>query len=203
MGKGKIKGAKWQDHYSQRAKSEHYPARSVYKLKEIQKKFRVVRKGDKVLDLGCSPGSWLMAAAEFTGAAGRIVGLDLQPVELEHPPNVKTYTADALGLDNGWLESLGNDFNVVLSDLAPATTGNKTVDAARSLRLCEAALHIAETVLIPGGRFVCKIFQGAEIDEFVKAARGSFRDVRRFKPQSSRKASKEIFVIALGYQKPG
>ena len=189
---------KWQDHYSQRAKKDKYPARSVYKLEEIQQKHRLIKKGDKILDLGCSPGSWLLYAAKMTGDKGRVIGIDLQPVKIQPASNIEIINGDVFELDAG---SLGIDFNIVMSDMAPATTGHKAVDAARSAGLCEAALAIALNVLRPGGNFVCKIFQGPDFNQFVNSVRAGFDKQKIFKPKSSRKASKEIFVIGLGYKR--
>ena len=188
----------WQDHYTRKAKKAKYPARSVYKLEEIQQKHRLIKKGDKILDLGCSPGSWLLYAAKITGEKGRVIGVDLKPVNIQSPSNIEIITGDVFELDTG---ILGNDFNIVLSDMAPATTGHKAVDAARSAGLCEAALTIAQTVLLPGGSFVCKIFQGPDFNQFVNSVRSSFDKQKLFKPQSSRQASKEIFAIGLGLKK--
>ena len=188
----------WQDHYSRRAKKDRYPARSVYKLEEIQQKHRLIHKGDKILDLGCSPGSWLLYAAKLTGDRGRVIGIDLKPVKIQAAPNIEIITGDVFALDTG---VLGSDFNVVMSDMAPATTGHKAVDAARSAGLCEAALAIAQRVLLPGGSFVCKIFQGPDFNQFVNSVRAGFDKQKIFKPRSSRKASKEIFVIGLGFKK--
>jgi 23S rRNA (uridine2552-2'-O)-methyltransferase len=185
----------WQDHYTRRAKKEHYPARSVYKLQEIQQKHQLIQKGFKVLDLGCAPGSWLLYAAKITGGRGRVVGVDLKPVRGQFPAHVEIITADVSTLD---LDSLGADFNVVLSDMAPATTGHKDMDAARSYNLCESALGIAHSVLRPGGSFVCKIFQGADFKSFSDIVKAGFNELKIFKPRSSRKASREIFVIGKG-----
>jgi 23S rRNA (uridine2552-2'-O)-methyltransferase len=188
----------WQDHYSRRAKKDQYPARSVYKLEEIQQKHRLINKGDKILDLGCAPGSWLLYAAKLTGDRGRVTGIDLKPVKIQSAPNIEIISGDVFALDT---DVLGSDFNVVMSDMAPATTGHKAVDAARSAGLCEAALAIAQRVLLPGGAFVCKIFQGPDFNQFVTSVRADFDKQKIFKPKSSRKASKEIFVIGLGYKK--
>ena len=188
----------WQDHYSRRAKKNRYPARSVYKLEEIQQKHRLINKGDKILDLGCAPGSWLLYAAKLTGDRGRVIGIDLKPVKIQAAPNIEIINGDVFALDTG---VLGSDFNVVMSDMAPGTTGHKAVDAARSAGLCEAALAIAQSVLLPGGSFVCKIFQGPDFNPFVDTVRAGFDKQKIFKPKSSRKASKEIFVIGLGYKK--
>ena len=203
MKRGPQKKQRWKDHYSQQARKEHYPARSVYKLKEAQKKFRFIKRGDRVLDLGCSPGSWLLYAAELTGKRGRVLGLDLKSVTCQMPPQAETLKADVLTIDRAWLEAqeLLNRFDVVLSDMAPATTGNKMLDATRSFQLCRAALDVAEMALKPGGSFICKIFQGEEFKEFAESVKSRFRNQRIFKPQSSRKESKEIFILGIGFEK--
>jgi 23S rRNA (uridine2552-2'-O)-methyltransferase len=200
---GSKKHQRWTDHYSERAKKERYPARSVFKLKEAQKKFRLIKKDDRVLDLGCSPGSWLLYAAELVGKGGRVVGIDLKEIRIKLPPQAKTLTADIMTIDRAWFDEqkLGDRFNVVLSDMAPATSGNKGLDAARSFQLCQAALNIAEMVLKPGGSFVCKIFQGEEFKKFSDTVKNRFKRHKIFKPQSSRKESKEIFVVGLGFKK--
>ena len=189
------KNKQWQDHYTRRAKKERFPSRSVYKLQEIQQKHQLIKKGNKVLDLGCAPGSWLLYAANLTGNKGRVVGIDLKPLTGQVPAHAQMINADVFTLD---VESLGNDFNVVLSDMAPATTGHKDVDAARSYNLCETALSIAQSVLLPGGSFVCKIFQGPDFKAFADFIRAGFNEQKVFKPRSSRKASKEIYIIGLG-----
>jgi 23S rRNA (uridine2552-2'-O)-methyltransferase len=187
----------WQDHYSRQAKKDRYPARSVYKLEEIQQKHRLIRKGDKILDLGCSPGSWLLYAAKLTGDKGRVIGIDIKPVKIQPASNIEIISGDVFEIGAG---SLGSDFNVVMSDMAPATTGHKAVDAARSVGLCEAALAIAQRVLVPGGCFACKIFQGPDFNQFVNSVRTAFERQKIFKPKSSRKSSKEIFIIGLRFK---
>jgi 23S rRNA (uridine2552-2'-O)-methyltransferase len=191
---------RWNDHYTQRAKREKYPARSVYKLDEIQRKFGPIKKNDTVLDLGCFPGSWLLYAADLTTPHGRVVGIDLQPVKIQLPPHVTTHTEDILSLGDNFFTRVGLDFNVVLSDMAPATSGQKSVDAARSFELCRAALSIAQKALLPGGSFVCKIFHGEDFKKFGASVRDSFKSQKIFKPQSSRKASKEIFIVGMGFR---
>ena len=202
MNRGLKKKKRWKDHYSERARQEHYPARSVYKLKEVQKKFRFIKKGDRILDLGCSPGSWMLYAAELTGKQGRVLGIDRKAVTHHMPSQAETLTADVLALDRAWFEKqdLLNHFDVVLSDMAPSTTGNKMLDATRSFQLCQAALRVAEIALKPGGSFICKIFQGEEFKEFSDSIRIRFRNHRIFKPQSSRKESKEIFIVGMGFK---
>jgi 23S rRNA (uridine2552-2'-O)-methyltransferase len=198
MSRKATKKNQWQDAYYRQAKKDKYPARSVYKLQEIQKKHHLIKKGHKVLDLGCCPGSWLLYAARQTGSSGKVVGIDLNPVSIQVPSHVNVLTADVLDLDAGTLDKA---FNVVLSDMAPATTGNKIVDTARSMSLCESALHIAKSVLVPGGSFVCKAFQGSDFKSFSEKVRLAFETRKIFKPRSSRKESKEIFIVGLGFKK--
>ncbi|MGA8179557.1 MAG: RlmE family RNA methyltransferase [Desulfobacterales bacterium] len=188
---------RWQDHYTRQAKKERFPARSVYKLQEIQKKHNVIKKGEVVLDLGCAPGSWLLYAAGLTGNTGRVIGIDQIPVTINVPSHVTLYIGDILLMGDDFFKSLGNGFNVVVSDMAPSTTGNKRVDTARSFDLCSRALSIAQMTLTAGGSFVCKIFQGEDFKTFVDSVRPVFESCKIFKPKSSRKASKEIYVIGL------
>lgn len=195
------KGAKsnqWQDHYTRQAQKEHYPARSVFKLAEIQKKHRIIARGDRVLDLGCAPGSWLLYAAQQTGPDGILVGVDLTPVTVTMPANVRTIIGDIYELRQTADQHFGSGFQVVLSDMAPSTTGDKSGDAARSFELCRAALAVADALLRTGGHFVCKIFQGEDFKIFSDQVKTRFDRMHIFKPQSSRKASREIFIIGLG-----
>lgn len=188
----------WEDHYARRARKDNYPARSVYKLKEIQQKFAIMHKGDAVLDLGCAPGSWTLFAAETVGRDGRVIGIDLKPVTIKAQSNITVYTGDILEMDEPGRESMGHRLDVLISDMAPATTGMKQVDAARSLNLCEAALEIALERLVPGGNFVCKIFQGPDFKIFSERVRTHFKTIKIFKPESCRKSSKEIYIIGIG-----
>jgi 23S rRNA (uridine2552-2'-O)-methyltransferase len=198
MGKSAAKSKnRWADHYTRQAQKERFPARSVYKLKEIQKKYRLIRRGDRILDLGCAPGSWLLYAAEVTGVKGRVVGIDIKAVTVRLPDHAMTHTGDIRDLMDG-TDPIDSDFDVILSDMAPATTGNKHTDAARSLDLCEAALEVAHQRLARGGRFVCKIFQGSDSKAFTDRVKAAFKQTKIFKPQSSRKASKEIYIIGMG-----
>ena len=198
MKRRKINDRSRPDFYSQRAKKAKYSARSVYKLDEIQKKYRLIRSGDAVLDLGCAPGSWLQYAADITGKKGRIAGIDLKAVTADLPDHVRVYTGDVLEMDEELKASVGKDYDLVMSDMAPSTTGKKNVDAARSYVLCEAALDIAQQVVKPGGRFVAKIFQGEDFEDFITSVRLQYDTRKIFKPQSCRKDSKEIYVIGMG-----
>jgi 23S rRNA (uridine2552-2'-O)-methyltransferase len=197
----KQKGNIWADHYTQKAQKEHYPARSVYKLQEIQSKTRIIKKGDRVLDLGCSPGSWLLYAAQVVGEKGRVIGIDLKPVNIPLPPHAQAYIADIFAIDDALSDAIGHDFNAVISDMAPDTTGTKDVDAARSAALCEAALSVAKERLVVGGTFICKIFQGPDFKAFSDTVKQAFGQHKIFKPQSCRKASREIYIIGTGFKK--
>jgi len=190
----------WQDHYTRKAKNEQFPARSVYKLQEIQKKYTLIKKGYSVLDLGCSPGSWLLYAAQLVGKTGRVTGLDLKALTIKLPDQVYVVAGDIFNIlkTDQLKDTLWNGFDVVLSDMAPSTTGNKTVDSTRSFELCQAALSLAKEKLITGGSFVCKIFQGEDFQAFALEVRACFQQQKIFKPKSSRKASREIYIIGLG-----
>ena len=190
---------RWADHYTRQARKDHYAARSVYKLQEMQKRYRLLQPGYRVLDLGCAPGSWLQFAAQVVGPKGHVLGLDLKPVNLKLPGQARSIVADIFELNDEIREMLQPGFHAVLSDMAPATTGHRHVDAARSLRLCERALALARTHLrVDGGRFVCKIFQGPDTPLFIDTVKQHFSRCHIYKPQSSRKASREIYVIGRG-----
>ncbi|MBU0994671.1 MAG: RlmE family RNA methyltransferase [Proteobacteria bacterium] len=196
--KQKNKTNTWEDHYSRKAKKEKFPARSVYKLKEIQQKFAILKKNDKVLDIGCAPGSWLLYTAQVVGAGGEVRGVDLKPVDVKTPAWVTVITGDIFEMDGGFKEGIGKGYHVVMSDMAPATTGRKDMDAYRSYNLSEAALTVAREVLEEGGNFICKIFQGSEFKNFTELIKNNFRQCRIFKPESCRKESKEIYIIGIG-----
>ena len=199
MKRSKQKTNPWADHYTRKAKKDKFPARSVYKLQEMQRKFRLIKKGDRVLDLGCAPGSWLKYTAEQVGKCGYIVGVDLNPVSISLPPNVQILTGDVFEMFEMLEETGSAGYNLILSDMAPATTGNKSVDAARSFELCFQALTLAQKLLLPKGRFVCKIFQGEDFQRFMKQIKTTFEKHKNFRPESTRKASREIFI--LGFNK--
>jgi 23S rRNA (uridine2552-2'-O)-methyltransferase len=187
-----------QDHYFKRAKKEGFPARSVYKLEEIDRRVRLFRPGQRVLDLGCHPGSWLQYAARAVGHRGLVVGVDLRPLALELPAQVHVLRTDVFGMQPADLEHLSSAFDVVLSDLAPATTGIRAADIARSSLLFERALELAGGLLVPGGSFLGKIFQGTDFDRMVREMKRMFRQVRGMKPRATRKDSKEIYLLGMG-----
>ena len=197
------RGNTWADHYTRQARRDNYAARSVYKLQEIQQRLKILKKGHRVLDLGCAPGSWLQYAAEVVGSEGYVLGLDLKPVTLPKISAVQTRVADLRAMDETELAAIGSGYDLVMSDMAPATTGQKDVDAARSLALCELALEMARRVLRPGGSFVTKIFQGTDVKSFSDEVGHIFRRREHIRPRSTRKASKELFVVGLGFKSGG
>ena len=150
-----------------------------------------------MLDLGCNPGSWLLFSSQAVGPKGRVVGVDLAPITITLPANARFVQFDVLHWDGLSLEALGGPFDVVLSDMAPSTTGSKIVDAQRSLELCESALAMALQVLEPKGVFVCKIFHSPDFMDFSNRTKRFFGRVAHLRPKTVRKASKEIFIIAL------
>lgn len=186
------------DYYARQAKKDRFPARSVYKLREIQEKYRLLRPGHTVLDLGCAPGSWLGYAADLVGPSGRVIGVDPKPADVENRANVLIFQSDINELEPPAWEVIDPGVDAVLSDMAPSTTGRKDVDAVRSHQLCEMALYISDRALRPGGAFVCKIFQGPDFKAFCDAVRDRFEMMKIFKPASCRKDSREIYVIGKG-----
>ena len=184
------------DHFFKKARQAGYAARSVFKLEEIDAKHRLLGPGKRVLDLGCAPGSWLVYAAKRVGASGHAVGLDRNGVTVALPPQARALTGDVYDFPLADLAAAaGGPLDAVLSDMAPDTSGVGFADAARSVALAERALEIARALLAPGGVFLVKVFQGAELEPFVAAVRAAFRDVRLEKPAASRKQSREIYVL--------
>lgn len=188
-----------EDFYTQKAKKENYPARSIFKLQEADKKFNLMKKEDKVLDLGCSPGSWLVYISKKIGRNGRVIGVDLNDLNASVLENVIFLKKDIFDFNEADFLEIAKKFNVVVSDLAPKTSGIKSVDNAKSLELCEKALEIASRFLIKNGNFFCKIFESKETDEFFNRVRAIFKTVERFKPRASRRESREFFIVAKGF----
>jgi 23S rRNA (uridine2552-2'-O)-methyltransferase len=191
---------KYRDHFFQRAKKEQYPARSVYKLKEMDKRFGILAPGARVLDLGAAPGSWTLYAAQRVGESGLVIAVDLQEITTELPPNVLTFQDNVFEPSDALSEAIEGQgpFNAVISDMAPKTTGIKFADQARSFDLAMQALALARKCLIKGGHFVVKIFEGPDTPALMSDMRREFSNVKSFKPKSSRAESKEMFFIGLG-----
>ncbi len=192
----------YRDHYFLKAKREQYPARSVYKLKELDKRFGILKQGMRVLDLGAAPGSWSLGASEKVGPSGRVLAVDIQATETSFPANVTFMQEDVFDRSETFEQTLRcwAPFDVVISDMAPKTTGHKFTDQARSANLCLEALAVAAACLAVNGTFVVKIFMGPDVEAYVKEMRTLFCTVKSFKPKSSRAESKETFYIGLGYK---
>ena len=187
------------DRFHQKAKREGYLARSVYKLEEIDGKHAIFDGGYRVLDLGCAPGSWLQYARQRIGDRARLVGLDRAPL-VRPPPDARIVVGDVLTIDVAQLLGDLPAFDIVLSDMAPDTTGVRQVDQARSEALFERALEIAQAVLAPGGNFVGKLFQGPDFKRLTEAVRARFVTQKTAKPASSRQISIEQYVIGKGFR---
>lgn len=182
------------DHFTRKAKKEGHVARSIYKLEEIDQRWKLIKKGHRVLDLGCSPGSWMQYAVQKVGPSGRVLGIDLKPVQASFPPYAEARVGDIYALDQA---TIGDAYDVVLSDMAPSTMGDHTTDALRSAGLAEQAIAIADAFVKPGGAMVVKVLEGGEINNLVALMRTIFDKVERLRPQATRTRSTEIFLVGL------
>jgi len=200
---------KGQDPLTAKAKASGFPARSVFKLEEIDRRTRLLRAGQKVLDLGAAPGSWSLYAAQKIGPSGRLLAVDLSPLATALPKNATFVQGDAFALDVAALPAsagfpaapatgpAGPAFDVVLSDMAPSTSGNRLSDQTRSFELFMRALEVARTLLTPGGAFVGKIFMGEDFPAARAAVKESFAEERLIRPEGTRSVSYEIFIVGL------
>jgi 23S rRNA (uridine2552-2'-O)-methyltransferase len=186
------------DYYSKKARREGYPARSVYKLQEIDQRYGLIKAGYTILDLGCCPGSWLKYCAQKAGEKGLVVGVDRAKPADPLPTNTRFVLADINQLPFTELEAISEGFKLVLSDLAPATTGVKLVDEQASLALASSALALAQKLLLSQGNILLKVFQGGEFPRFVTELKPHFKQVRLIRPKAVRKESREIYVLGLG-----
>jgi len=187
------------DRFHQKAKREGFLARAVYKLEEIDAKHDLFKPGARVLDLGCAPGSWLQYARTKVGPTGVLVGLDREPLRAP-PPGARIEVGDVLTIDVAQLKGDLPAFDVVLSDMAPDTSGVRSMDQARSEALFERALEIATLVLARGGNFVGKLFQGPDFKRLTEEVRARFLSAKTMKPASSRQISIEQYVIGKGFK---
>lgn len=191
---------KLHDRYFKQAKREGYLARSAYKLVELDDRRQLIRPGDRVLDLGCAPGSWLQVAAERAGPKGAVLGIDLKPVAGSFGPNVRTIVGDFTEIDFADLLGDGPLANVVLSDMAPNTSGHG--DHFHSIRLCERIVDTLPAMLCPGGSLAMKAFEGEAFPPLLDRVRSLFRDVKTLKPRATREMSSEVYVTAKRYRPP-
>ncbi len=193
-----MKKYKEPDYWSKKAFAENYPARSVYKLEEMNKKFSLFSKTDKVLDLGAAPGSWTVFVLRYLNETGRITSVDLKPLDdAIYDERLSFFQGDMY--DSQILKSVKElgPYDAVICDAAPATTGNKTVDTARSSGLVELALYYAQAQLKEGGNFVVKIFQGGDQQTHLQEMRKIFKKAKAFKPEACRSSSFETYLVGL------
>jgi len=184
-----------------RARSEGWRSRAVYKLREIDEKENLVRPGMVVVDLGAAPGAWSQYLSDRLKDRGLLIALDLLPMDAL--PGVEILEGDFTADETleTLLDKLGDRrVDLVLSDMAPNISGNRSVDQPRAMYLAELAMELACDTLSPGGTFLCKVFQGEGFDDFVRAARERFRQVRVIKPKASRPSSREVYLLARNYQ---
>jgi 23S rRNA (uridine2552-2'-O)-methyltransferase len=184
------------DPYVAEATKRGYRSRAAFKLAQLDDRFRLLRRGAAVLDLGAAPGGWTQVAAERIGREGKVIAVDLEAIE-------PVAGAEILALDvtdPGAAETLAarGPFDVVLSDMAPAATGHRATDHLKSMALCEAAADVARGTLRPGGALVLKLLQGGEERALVGALRAEYASVRLVKPEASRSESREIYLVATG-----
>lgn len=181
-----------------RAKKENFAARAIYKLEELDQKFRLIKPGMAVLDLGCWPGSWLQYAVQKAGPEATLVGIDLKPVEIALPSNVQTFVGDVTKLKLDRLVERFGRFDLVLSDMAPNTTGNKDFDIPASEDLFLRALDIASATLRIGGHFCAKVFQGGRFPELLREVERRFQQGRAYRCEHTRRTSREQYVVGRG-----
>jgi len=188
------------DHYFRKAKAEGYDARSVYKLSAVDARQKLLRRGDRVLDLGASPGSWAQYALERIGPEGMLVAVDMKPAKKSMPANARFVLADCL--DPLAVEKLREHapFDVLLSDMAPRTTGVPFSDHCNSIELGRAALALAAALLRPGGAAFVKLFDGEDLPAFRAEFAARFERATMEKPEASRKDSVELFLLGKGHR---
>ncbi|PCR97262.1 23S rRNA (uridine(2552)-2'-O)-methyltransferase RlmE [Pseudomonas fluorescens] len=189
------------DPYVKQAQKDGYRSRASYKLLEIQEKYKLIRPGMSVVDLGAAPGGWSQVTSRLIGGQGRLIASDI--LEMDSIPDVTfiqgDFTEDAVLAQI--LEAVGNSqVDLVISDMAPNMSGTPEVDMPKAMFLCELALDLAERILKPGGNFVIKIFQGEGFDVYLKDARKKFDKIQMIKPDSSRGSSREQYMLAWGYR---
>jgi 23S rRNA (uridine2552-2'-O)-methyltransferase len=188
------------DPYVREAKAKGYRSRAAFKLLELDQKYRLLKSGARVLDLGAAPGGWSQVVLARVGAKGKIVAADI--LDIEPLAGVEILKADLLDAETPQrlIDALGGPADVVLSDMAAPTTGHRATDHIRTLALLESALDMAEAVLKPGGAFVGKAFQGGATGEVLTRMKQRFRDVHHVKPPASRAESVELYIVATGFK---
>jgi len=193
---------KVKDHFFHKAKKENFLARSVYKLEEIDERFKILKKNDNVIDLGYHPGSWIQYTSKKVLPDGMVIGADVRDINktLLNIKNVRLFQKDVLTIET--MEELGvsDQFDVVLSDMAPNTTGIQSTDQARSLNLVEMVFFLLPKFLKPGGNVVVKVFESNDAQVFLKEQKKNFSEFHYLRPKSTRSVSKEYFVIGKHFR---
>lgn len=188
------------DPYVAAARAAGYRSRAAFKLVELDEKFRLLKPGGRVVDLGCAPGGWVQVALRAVGDRGQVVGLDLLPVDPVPGATILQGDFQDAEVEKAVEAALGGQADLVLSDMAPNTTGHAATDHLRIMGLAELALDFALRVLAPGGGFVAKVFQGGSEKAFLDTLKARFATVRHAKPPASRKDSAELYVVATGFK---
>jgi 23S rRNA (uridine2552-2'-O)-methyltransferase len=188
------------DPYVQAAKAQGWRSRAAFKLIELDQKFSLLKPGIRVVDLGCAPGGWTQVAVRKGGERARVVGLDLLPVDPVTGATVLQGDFQDPAVEKAVEDALGGQADLVLSDMAPNTTGHNATDHLRIIALAELALDFALRVLAPGGGFVAKVFQGGTEKDLLETLKKNFAQVRHAKPPASRKDSAELYVVATGFK---
>ncbi len=185
------------EYYTRRANKEGYPARSVYKLKDIDEKYSLFKKGDRVLDLGAAPGSWMQYISQRVGEKGLVFGVDIQGLAIPLASNMRFLQKDMRELDPAHWGT--GEYDAVVSDAAPFTSGVPSLDAGKSFELASKALAIAYSTLKTKGDFVCKLFDGEYTGDFHREMQRSFSTVKRYRPKATTKQSRELYIIAQNF----
>ena len=193
---------KLQDRYFKKAKQEGYRSRAAYKLLELQRRFRLMRPGDFIVDLGAAPGGWLQVAAEIVGPTGKLIGVDLQSIGNFRKSNIFLFQGDitSAATHANIKELLGGPAHCVLSDMAPKLSGIRDADVARCLGLNRAALAIAAQLLRPGGSLLVKSFDSDDLQTFTQELQKVFSSVQRTRPEASRQGSSEFYFCAKDFR---
>ena len=194
---------KLHDKYFKQAKREGHLARSYYKLREINRRNRIIKKGDRVLDLGSCPGSWLEYILPAIGPRGMACAVDLKLINKQFKDKVVFIKKDVRELTSEDFSGVTTSFNVIVSDMAPNTSGVKSADQARSIELCEAALDLATNMLAAKGNFVCKVLEGPDLPDLRHRLAKCFTEVKVTKPDASRDESMETYLVGLGWLEGG
>jgi 23S rRNA (uridine2552-2'-O)-methyltransferase len=201
-------GSRWQvekkkDPYYKRAKSENYRSRASYKLKQLDKKYKIMKEGNTVVDLGAAPGGWSQIALEKVGEEGIVVGVDLNHIKPFEEDNYYRIRGDFTTeeVQNKIMDIIDGQTQVLISDASPSLTGIKDIDHLRSIDLINTVVSIADNILLPGGNMVMKIFQGPYYKETVDMLKKKFKILKTTKPPSSRKKSKEMYIVGLRFKK--